>query len=657
MRRHRRLDRRVLLRSAAAALALASPAVARADAGTNSTTADYWAFADARQQDVDPVWDPQLGVYRHPGNANVRINGNLLITHAIAARTGHDGAARHDDRARAITAALLRAPAFHDGPSAFVSRRGWIHTPGWSLSTAYAGGGMHGAIGAKTAEALSFAYLARRELGLSRRTVALIRDRITRVAAGKMFAYPAVQLNQWNWNADLYVAASRVTSSARRLRGYRKQLVRFARTMRRPMTGMSAPNLNRGLGLHYAITSSPAKERNRSDSAEYANLILSGLANYDWAVEHGMHALGAAAERRLRAWAARVMYGNWTHAGYLNWDTGLAFNRWHMARYLAFAGSGLLTLAMSKRIVGGRRRAHAKWLFDRFLETYERRAAQNREGMLEAMPFGLRGPEATWDGDGRTSSARYQALAARAALARDGIASRRPPSFFAHDPDIGRLAVSTVAYNTGVQAFAPAGYGGLELARLYDRHQEPMTGIGGRGRAALGLDLARGGRVVLDTQPGDLARHTGPWRISGGAARGTFTRRLRARNTLRVGSDRVTITHTFRAGSVTTTRTLRTRRGGLVTLRLPVWGKAASARVDGAPLTGRRPVGTEVTVRATAARSAFSGRISGLPAGATVELSAVPAQRSNPRGVRTVLVRFRARSQQTHTTRVTIVPA
>lgn len=648
MRRHRRIPGRVL-RCAVVAVALMSPAIARGDAGTNYKPADYWAFADARQRDMDPVWDPQVGVYRHVANADVRINGNMLITHAIAALTGHAGAARHDDRARAIADALLHAPAFHDGPSAIVSPRRWLHTPGWSGSTQHSGGGMHGAIGAKTAEALSYAYLARKQLRLGRRTIALIRDRIRRVAAGKMFAYPAVQLNQWNWNADLYVAASLVTSSVRRLRGYRAQLVRFARTMRRPMTGMSSPNLNRGLGLHYAITSTPAKERNRSDSAEYANLILSGLSYYDWAVEHGMRALGAADERRLRAWAARVMYGDWTHAGYMNWDTGLGYNRWHMARYLAFAGSGLLTLATGERLGGARRRARAKWLFDRFLDTYERRAGQNGHGMLAAMPFGLRGPEATWDGDGRTSSARYQALAARAAVALAGMTARRPASFFAHDPDIGRLAVSTAAYNTGVQAFAPAGYGGLELARLYDRHQEPMTGIGGRGRAALGLDLRRGGRVVLDSQPGDLTGRTGPWRVSGGATRGTFTRRLRATNTLRWGSDRVRIAHTFRPHSVTTTRTLRSRRGGLVTLRLPVWGLAASARVARA--------GRVVTVHATAARSAFTARISGLPRGATVELAAVSAQRSNPRGVRTVLVRFKARPLRAYTTRVTIVPA
>src|SRR5262245_54081986 len=139
----------VVRRAAVIAMALMSPAIVCTQAGANYTTADFWSFADARQRDTDPVWDPKLGVYLHVGGENVRINGNMLITHAIAALAGHVGASRHDDRARAITAALLHAPAFRDGPSRVISRRRWIHTPGWTTSTMAPGRGMHGAVGAK----------------------------------------------------------------------------------------------------------------------------------------------------------------------------------------------------------------------------------------------------------------------------------------------------------------------------------------------------------------------------------------------------------------------------------------------------------------------------------------------------------------------------
>jgi hypothetical protein len=50
-----------------------------------------------------------------------------------------------------------------------------------------------------------------------------------------------------------------------------------------------------------------------------------------------MPQLTATQEWRLRTWVERVLCGYWTHAGYLNWDTGLSFDRWHQAKKQASA--------------------------------------------------------------------------------------------------------------------------------------------------------------------------------------------------------------------------------------------------------------------------------------------------------------------------------
>ena len=75
----------------------------------------------------------------------------------------------------------------------------------------------------------------------------------------------------------------------------------------------------------------------------------------------------------LRAWAEHIVCGYWTHGGYLNWDTGYGFKRWHAGRTWALAQQGLLAIAASPRFhprpeLG----AWAKHLFDRGLALYER---------------------------------------------------------------------------------------------------------------------------------------------------------------------------------------------------------------------------------------------------------------------------------------------
>ena len=51
----------------------------------------------------------------------------------------------------------------------------------------------------------------------------------------------------------------------------------------------------------------------------------------------------------LRAWIEHIVYGYWTHGGYLNWDTGYGFKRWHAGRTWALAQQGLLAIAAAPR--------------------------------------------------------------------------------------------------------------------------------------------------------------------------------------------------------------------------------------------------------------------------------------------------------------------
>ncbi len=54
--------------------------------------------------------------------------------------------------------------------------------------------------------------------------------------------------------------------------------------------------------------------------------------------------------------------------------------------------------------------------------------------------------------------------------------SRRTSSV--HDSEFGRLAISTPSYNTAVIKPFAQGEGGLDLVRLFDARQRPLTTLG-----------------------------------------------------------------------------------------------------------------------------------------------------------------------------------
>ena len=167
-------------------------------------------------------------------------------------------------------------------------------------------------------------------------------------------------------------------------------------------------------------------------------------------------------------------------------------------------------------------------------------------------------------GSSRLAAARLQANAARAVEAGLGhMPGAAPPALYAFDPDIGRLAVTTPAYNTAIVAVNQRAfpYGGIELARLFDGEQRVAANVGGRAPAAFGLLVRQpDGRRVFSSQTARayVDRSVTPLRLTrapsgtgatartapGRAFAGPF-HDLRARGSLTAGRFRAVTSHRF----------------------------------------------------------------------------------------------------------------
>ena len=134
---------------------------------------DYWRFADWLQPALDRLWSESQSAYTN----DARINASALMTHAIAALVGHDGASRRDERARQLAARLCESPPFrtprngqptkHSDPRS----ESQAHAPGWVTNIARAGSQQHITVDPKVARALYYAWRARDELQLPAETV------------------------------------------------------------------------------------------------------------------------------------------------------------------------------------------------------------------------------------------------------------------------------------------------------------------------------------------------------------------------------------------------------------------------------------------------------------------------------------------------------
>ena len=240
----------------------------------------------------------------------------------------------------------------------------------------------------------------------------------------------------------------------------------------------------------------------------------------------------------------RVLAGYWTHGGYVNWDTGFGFRRWHQSKKLALSQQALIGIATAPGLAPHPSApAWAKWMLDRGFEFYERQLARAGD-VPPGLFFGVHAHPQPAE-SARLALARMSSNAARAVAAGLGSArAKEPPPLYAFDPDTGRLAVTTPDYNTAIVPSSRGAYpyGGIDLARLYDGRQEVAAGIGGRPPASFGL-LVRdiSGRRTFASQvarPGPAAAHAGAARRPRQRLRvdGPGVRRARSRTCARPGS-------------------------------------------------------------------------------------------------------------------------
>ncbi len=522
--------RQLLARGAGATVAMAlagsglpaDPAVARTRsqglrAGASDTALTtpgeegvqaYLAFMDTVVARIRSQWSESHSAYRPVGGTySTVINARMLQTHAGAALAGHEGASRDDERARRLVATLLNSPCPWRTAGANTRNDKMFHLPGWITSLTDPEAVMDKAVDPQVAQALVAASRAGSVLQLDATTLQQIEQAVSGTARCAFFRYPGIRLNQLNWNCALYALDAELTGATDLLRGdYREQMLRFATFATRPEHPGGTANLGPGWHFSYLPNHDPASQANL-DSAEYANETLDCVRHYATALAAGMVPLPAAALDVFRAYARRTLYGDWTHAGYLNWDTGLGSQRRYIGKVMALAQQGLLAVATSPMVQSvPEMGAHARWLFDRGLDLYLRWLSEQTDGTaVPPVEFGdhahVLGPD-----DRMLFAARMASNAAQAiALNLASVPSIAPPPMYSFDPDSQRLAVSTPLYSTGILVHNrhAVPYGGLELNRLFDARQQPVGCTAGTGLANFMTRIRDpGGRTLLSTQPG-----------------------------------------------------------------------------------------------------------------------------------------------------------
>ncbi len=329
------------------------------------------------------------------------------------------------------------------------------------------------------------------------------------------------------------MAATTATSDLSYLqRDFRGQLLQLIRSIRSPAKD-TAGTLGPGMQFHYIPDGAPRSQLN-VESAEYANIVASTNRFYDGAVALGMRPLPPEDEGLLRRWMTRVLAGYWTHAGYLNWDTGFGFGRWHQMKKLGLAQQALLGMAAGGRLSPSRKEsAWAKYILDRGFQLYARLMPADK-GVAPGLfyPF-KKHPQS--DKQAALGAARMMANAARAAVAGLGTRpSAEPPPLYAFDPATGRLAVTTPALQHRDH--------GCDARRVPVRRARPRAPVrrppGRRGdaRRAPAVELRRRGAQQARQGPAGYGaggqRSRGP-AAAAPAARAVGRRRARARRCAR----------------------------------------------------------------------------------------------------------------------------
>lgn len=594
--------------------ALCAPASAHAQEPTPAQqraqqVQELWAFVDRRVSELESHWRPQRGGYFTRGGAfSTRMNANMTAVHALAAMAGHTGPARRDERIAPMVDALTKPPAFLDVARRPARATEHFHVPGWTPDAgSYLPLREHVSLDPQAAEGLALAVKAREIVGLPAALVERVQRAVHTTANSAFYTWPRQKLNQFNWPADMALADAAVTGDRTLLqRDFPQYLGHFLDHAHRRGKNRT-PNLNDGGGFHYLPNVRPTAAGNRVGTSEYANIVFHALDDYAPAVAAGMPPLDARRMWVLKSWARRILTGDWTHAGYLNWDTGLAFRRWHLTRYWVFALGGLSTLAEAP-VLDEQERRWARWMFDRALGYYERLQAGRRKPAIPSTLYGIRSPEADPKSDPQFVAARIAGLVAHQALARAADApAEQPPPLYAYDPGSRRLAVTTPLYSAAVlDQTIRLGYGGVELARLYDGRGRPLGSIGSHDRTGFGVSInRRSGRRLLETQGGHRAGHTFK---SGLPLRGAFSARSMTATTRGLRRTSVRLKRTFLPDRIVTTYSLRGPRSAYARIRLPVWSRLQRARRPVVTKPGRRRLSVRVRQPAGGYRAIVSSR-------------------------------------------------
>lgn len=606
------LTRRQLLARAAGATAglalartagLAQPAAA---APADEAVRFYLTFMDTVVERIHSQWSESHGAY-HPmgGTYATVVNARMLQVHAVAALAGHEGASRDDERARRLVATLTSSPVPWRTAGANTRHDKMFHLPGWVTSLTDPQAVMDKAVDPQVAQALVAAWRAGSVLGLDAGTLQQIVADVSGAARCSFFRYPGIRLNQLNWNCALYALDAELTGATDLLQGdYREQMLRFATFATHPEHPGGTANLGPGWHFSYLPNHDPSSMANL-DSAEYANETLDCVRHYAAALAAGMAPLPAAALEVFRAYAQRTLYGDWTHAGYLNWDTGLGSQRRYIGKVMAFAQQGLLAIATTPMVQSSSAMgAHARWLFDRGLDLYLRWVSEQIDGAAPPpVEFGdhahVEGPD-----DRMLFAARMASNAAQAiTLDLASVAGAPPPPMYSFDPDTQRLAVSTPLYSTAILVHnrRAVNYGGIDLNRLFDGRQQPVGCTAGTGLANF---MARirdaGGKVLLSTQMGDgasmsvaVTQRDGSLRRAGPASapypRTPYAGPMRAvlaSGQIRHGAVAIATAHRLLAETIELSWELTLPRRGRWEVALPSYGPEAHFTIDHAGVSG-----------------------------------------------------------------------
>lgn len=546
---------------------------------------DAWATIDAVAAGLDHLWSARAGAYVSPGGlVSSRVNAELLRIHVAAAQADRDGASRHDERIDALVR-YLTGPAFltdRTGVEFGDSRHNVVHVPGWRESSA-SPVNQHPSIDAAVARALRSAWLARDRVGLPPATRAAITRTVVAVASSPAFRAPTRLLNQINWNADLYAAAATISGDPTPLRrDYRAQLSWFARHVHDPVTRRGLPNLTAGYSFVYHPEGTAEDLVNRSDTAEYANVVLGSLRYHRQAIEAGMRPLPEDERRALAAWAQRTRDADWTASGYLNWETGKGSTRLHLRQYWALALDGITGAIRGAPDVTAIPTADATRLLSRAATLFRGWVAREQSAFLPATAFGYPTSFASVRDNRITASVRIASTLAEWAAACDceGELPDAPPADehvrVSFDPRFQRLAVNGPRYATTLSPTARPTGGGVEPGWILDAAGRPLGPLGGGGDGSLGLQLRSPGRPPLDTQPGSTR-----------AAGLTFRRdphdERRFHATVAADGAAVEVSHRFTGDAIVTDYELRPGGEGWVSLRLPSRGRDGTVECRIAP--------------------------------------------------------------------------